>query len=54
MKEHEKEADRIVDMFGDKALLHVEGIIIALENHSWQNRHYIEDYQKVKEAIQNK
>ena len=54
MKEAEKEADKIIEMFRNKAILNVEGIIEALELHQWQNRKLIEHYQLVKQAIENK
>ena len=54
MKEAEKEAERIIEMFGSKAILHVEGVIEALEGNQWQNRKLIEHQQQVKQAIENK
>ena len=79
MKEAEKEAERIIEMFKQQiaalpltlnpskkevkeyhfiikqcAILHVEGIIEALENNQWQNRKLIEHQQQVKQAIENK
>lgn len=73
MKEAEKEAERIIEMFLNVksykindhsrieyptakqcAILHVEGILEALELHQWQNRKLIEHHQQVKQAIENK
>lgn len=54
MKEAEKEAEKIIEMFGSKAILHVEGVIEALEGNQWQNIAIIKHYQQVKQAIENK
>jgi len=57
MKEHEKEAERIIEMFGDKAILHVEGIKREYENYNEYNQQHksrFDFWQQVKEAIQNK
>jgi len=66
MKEHEKEAERIIEMFGDKAILHVEGIMSIIEPISIRVNNpsilYMYDegvdqyhfWQQVKKAIQNK
>ena len=73
MKEAEKEAEKIIEMFlnvkSNKindyskieyptakqcAILHVEGILEALEGNQWQNRKLIEHHQQVKQTIKNK
>lgn len=35
------------------ALITVDKIIEALEEHQWQNRHVIEDYKLVKQELEN-
>ena len=49
-----EEAERIIDMFGDKSILHVTGLIKELEYHKWQNRLRVEYWQDILEIIKNK
>jgi len=37
----------------ESALIAVDEIIKALEEHHWQNRHVIEDYKLVKQELEN-
>jgi predicted transcriptional regulator len=55
-QENDIETSREVADYNTKqcALIHVNGIIEALEHHTWQNRHYIDYFEKVKSIIESK
>jgi hypothetical protein len=50
--EVEQKAKELFDEFEDKALMVVDEIITALDEHQWQNRSVIEFYFSVKKEIE--
>jgi hypothetical protein len=50
--EVEQKAKELFDKFEDKALIAVDEIITALDEHKWQNRSVIEFYFHVKQEIE--
>ena len=48
----EKKAKELFDEFEDKALIVVDEILTALDEHQWQNKNVIEFYFYVKQDIQ--
>ena len=48
----EQKAKELFDEFEDKALIVVDEILTALDEHQWQNRNVIEFYFYVKQDIQ--
>jgi hypothetical protein len=51
--EVEQKAKDLFDKFEDKALIAVDEIITALDEHQWQNRNVIEFYFHVKKEIES-
>jgi hypothetical protein len=50
--EVEQKAKELFDEFEDKALMVVDQILMALDEHQWQNRSVIEFYFSVKKEIE--
>ena len=48
----EKKAKELVEEFEDKALIVVDEILTALDEHQWQNKNVIEFYFYVRKDIQ--